>query len=511
MASPLAKKIVIVGGGTAGWMSAAAFARLLPSECKVTLVESQQIGTVGVGEATIPHIRYFNQLLGIPERDFMRETQATYKLAIEFTGWGNASSRYMHPFSAFGADLGGVDFHHHFLTARAIGSNAALDDFSLAAQLARGNRFAPPPDEPGLGYGYAYHLDATAYASFLRRYAEARRVVRREGKVERVTTAPNDGRIAALVLESGEVIEGDLFIDCSGFRSLLLGKTLGVSFESWRQWLPCDRAVAQASEPLTPLPSYTRSRATASGWQWRIPLQHRTGNGQVYSSECISDDEACAQLQRALNSAPLSDPNFIQFEAGYRTHSWEKNCVAIGLSSGFLEPLESTSIYLIQMAIVKLVEFFPDADEHISREAFNRWMGMEYRRVRDFLVLHYHLNRRQDSDFWRYCADMNIPASLQEKIELFRESAVVQHYDQGLFAQPSWLAVYFGQGLVPLGWDSRAASVSADKVARTLHGLASQLQTMAERAPAHAEVLARGGLKREPPAAMNLYGGGRES
>ncbi|UTF58714.1 tryptophan halogenase family protein [Gilvimarinus sp. DA14] len=510
MASPLAKNIVIVGGGTAGWMSAAALAHLLPDECAVTLVESQQIGTVGVGEATIPHIRYFNQLLGISERDFMQTTGATYKLAIEFTGWGDSASRYMHPFSAFGADLGGVGFHHHFLSARANGAKFSLDDFSLSAQLAQGNRFAPPPDEAGLGYGYAYHLDATAYASFLRRYAEARRVERYEGKVDRVKTSADDGRVQALILESEEVIDGDLFIDCSGFRSLLLGQTLGVPFESWRHWLPCDRAVAQASDPLTPLPSYTRSSATASGWQWCIPLQHRTGNGQVYCSESLSDDEACAQLQGALNSVPVSDPNFIRFEAGCRSRSWEKNCIAIGLSSGFLEPLESTSIYLIQMAIVKLLEFFPCTDENLSREAFNRWMSMEYRRVRDFLILHYHLNRRDDSDFWRYCATMDIPISLQEKIELFRESAVVQSYDQGLFAEPSWLAVYLGQGLLPSSWDSRAASVPAAQVSRTLQGLASQLQKMAESAPEHAEVIARGGLKREPPATMDLYGGARD-
>lgn len=507
MVTPLEKRIVIVGGGTAGWMTAAAFARLLPSGCSITLVESEQIGTVGVGEATIPHIRYFNQLLGIEERQFIEATQATYKLAIEFVGWGDASSRYFHPFSAFGPDMGGVDFHHHWLSAREALPNLSLDSFSLAAQLARGDRFAPPPSGSDFGYGYAFHLDASRYAMFLRRYAEARHVTRREGKVSRVIQATDDGRIDAVVLESGERVEGDLFIDCSGFRSLLLGQTLDVPFESWKQWLPCDRAVALASEPLDTMPSYTRSTATGTGWQWRIPLQHRTGNGQVYASDYLSDDEACEQLRQSLNSEPLSEPNLIRFEAGCRTRSWEKNCVAIGLSSGFLEPLESTSIYLIQMAIIKCVEFFPAGNDHrLSREAFNRWMGLEYRRVRDFLILHYHLNRRTDSAFWQSCASMDIPDSLTRKIDLFRESATVEHYEQGLFAQPSWLAVYLGQGLSPQGWDPRVMSADQTPMVRTLEAMADRLRDLSQGAPEHREVILRGGLTREPPAAMNLYG-----
>ncbi|WP_347331643.1 tryptophan halogenase family protein [Marinimicrobium locisalis] len=507
MATPFDKRIVIVGGGTAGWMTAAAFSRLLPSGCSVTLVESEQIGTVGVGEATIPHIRYFNQLLGIDEREFIEATQATYKLAIEFVGWGDASSRYMHPFSAFGSDLGGIDFHHHWLAARKALPDRNLDAFSLAAQLAQADRFAPPPPDPDLGYGYAFHLDASRYAMFLRRYAEKRHVTRREGKVSQVDQTPEDGRIEAVVLESGQRVEGDLFIDCSGFRSLLLGQTLGVPFESWKHWLPCDRAVAMASDPLSVLPSYTRSTATATGWQWRIPLQHRTGNGQVYASDCLSDDEACDQLRHSLNSEPLSDPNLIRFEAGCRAHSWEKNCLAIGLSSGFLEPLESTSIYLIQMAIVKCLEFFPAGDDQtMSRDAFNRWMGLEYRRVRDFLILHYHLNRRTDSAFWRHCASMDIPESLKQKIELFQESATIEHYEQGLFAQPSWLAVYLGQGELPTGVDPRALAAPQASVVQTLEAMATRLHQLAQGAPSHREIIRRGGLTREPAAAMSLYG-----
>lgn len=506
----MSQRVVIVGGGTAGWMSAAAFARLLPSSCSITLVESEQIGTVGVGEATIPHIRYFNQLLGIEEREFLAATQATYKLAIEFVGWGDRSSRYLHPFSAFGSDIEGVDFHHYWLAAKERLPHLNLDAFSLASQLATSDRFAPPPPYADLGYGYAYHLDASRYALFLRRYAEQHGVARCEGKVERVEQAHDDGRITAVTLESGARLEGDLFIDCSGFRSLLLGKTLGVNFESWRHWLPCDRAVAMASDPLDHLPSYTRSTATLSGWQWRIPLQHRTGNGQVYASDCVSDDEASYQLAQALNSQSLGEPNFIRFEAGRRAHSWEKNCVAVGLSSGFLEPLESTSIYLIQMAIIKCIEFFPFAgDFTMSRKAFNRWMELEYDRVRDFLILHYYLNRRKDSEFWRSCAAMSIPDSLREKIALFRESAIIQHYDHGLFAQPSWLAVYLGQGLRPDSVDSRALAYSPSVMVSSLESMAARLRHLAKAAPLHREVMGRGGLARELPAAMSLYGGGR--
>ena len=506
MATPYSKRIVIVGGGTAGWMTAAAFARLLPTGMSVILVESNQISTVGVGEATIPHIRYFNQLLGVTEREFIKATDATYKLAIEFVGWGELNSRYMHPFSAFGRDLAGVDFHHHWLAVREALPHLSLDCFSLAAQLARSERFAPPPPYADLGYGYAFHLDAARYAMFLRQYAEQRNVVRREGRVIR-TEQTGEGDIAAVVLESGERIEGDFFIDCSGFRSLLLGETLQVPFTSWKHWLPCDRAVAMASKPLDTIPSYTRSSATTTGWQWRIPLQHRTGNGQVYASNYLTDDEACDQLRRALNSEPVSEPNLLRFEAGCRTQSWKNNCVAVGLSSGFLEPLESTSIYLIQMAIVKFVEFFPlGNDASLGQIAFNRWMSTEYHRVRDFLILHYHLNRRTDSGFWLDCAAMNIPESLRQKIELFRESATIEHYERGLFARPSWLAVYLGQGMLPENLDSRVRQLPQAAIAANLESMASRLQQLAQGAPKHDDVIRRGGLAKEGPAVMSLYG-----
>lgn len=507
MMAGASQRVVIVGGGTSGWMTAAALSRMLPAEVSIQLVESEQIGTVGVGEATIPHIRYFNSLLGIDEREFIQATQATYKLAIEFVGWGSEQSRYLHPFSDFGGDIHGIHFHHYWLKLREQVPELSLDAFSLAAQAARAGRFAPPPADSAFGYGYAFHLDASRYAAFLRRYAEKRGVHRSEGKVHSVQQHPQRGDITSVTLESGAVISGDLFIDCTGFRSLLLGQTLKVPFQSWRHWLPCDRAVALPSAALLEPPSYTRATATASGWQWRIPLQERTGNGQVYCSDWLSDDEACAQLRGALNSEPLAEPKLIRFEAGYRQCSWEKNCLAIGLSGGFLEPLESTSIYLIQMAIFKLVEFFPRGDEfEVSREAVNRWMAMEYDRVRDFIILHYHLNQRQDSEFWRNCATMDVPDSLHRKMALFRESGAVEFYDQGLFAQPSWIAVYIGQGCYPRAIDPRVDRLPIDTIKVPLERLARQLHELVATLPTHREVLRRGGIIANSPA-MSLYGG----
>lgn len=507
MISGASRRVVIVGGGTSGWMTAAALSRMLPADVSIQLIESEKIGTVGVGEATIPHIRYFNALLGIDELEFIQATQATFKLAIQFVGWGSESSRYMHPFSDFGGDVHGIGFHHYWLKLREQCPELSFDEFSLAAQAALAGRFAPPSIDADFGYGYAFHLDASRYAAYLRRYAEQRGVRRIEGKVQSVQQHPQSGDITSVILETGTEIAGNIFIDCSGFRSLLLGQTLGVPFQSWRHWLPCDRAVAMASDALAELPSFTRATATSNGWQWRIPLQERTGNGQVYCSSQLSDDEACAQLRTALNSEPITEPNLIRFEAGCRRHSWEKNCIAIGLSSGFLEPLESTSIYLIQMAIFKLIEFFPRTSTlDISREAFNRWMEVEYHSVRDFIILHYHLNQRQDSEFWRSCAAMDIPDSLRRKIALFRESATVEFYEHGLFARPSWLAVYFGQGCYPSRIDARADRLSIAAIKLPLVKLAQELRELAANMPSHRDALSQSSVAAAKPS-MNLYGG----
>ncbi|WP_111641530.1 tryptophan halogenase family protein [Marinimicrobium alkaliphilum] len=501
------ERLVILGGGTAGWMTAAALSRLLPPDIKIRLVESEQIGTVGVGEATIPHLRQFNTLLGIDENAFVQATGATYKLAIEFNGWGDAGSRYLHPFSGFGDDLNGIDFHHYFLRARKHRPDLTLDDFSLASWAARSGRFGPPRPEFPTGYGYAFHLDAGRYARFLRDYAEARGVERIEGRVAQVEQDPDSGHIRRLHLESGQAVEGQLFVDCSGFRALLIGDTLGVGYQSWRHWLPCNRAVALGSPAMAEPPPYTRVTASGAGWIWRIPLQHRTGNGHVYSSDHLSDEQACEQLRIAIGKPAITEPNFIRFEPGYRARSWDKNCVAVGLSSGFLEPLESTSIYLIQMAILKLVTYFPNARcEGPGQDAFNRWMALEYGRVRDFLILHYHANRRPEA-FWQQCREMTIPDELARKLALFKEAAAVEHYEHGLFGLPSWLAVYLGQGVTPDGCDPRVAGHPPHKVAAHLQGMADTLKRCAESLPPHAEAVVRGVTGSPAPAELSLYGG----
>jgi len=508
MSSSTLENIVIVGGGTAGWMTAAALSRLLPQRCRIRLVESEAIGTVGVGEATIPHIRYFNSLLGIDEAEFMRATGATYKLAIRFVGWGSEQGDYFHPFSAFGSDLNGLDFHHYWLKVRSQLPELSLDDFSAASLAAATGRFAQPPADAEHGFGYAFHLDASRYARYLRDFAEQRGVQRIEGKVESVECDPDSGHIRKLAVDSGQLLEGQLFVDCSGFRGLLIEKALGVGYQSWRHWLPCDRAVAMASPGMAQPPSYTKVTATQAGWIWQIPLQHRTGNGHVYASDYLSDDEACARLLQQIDGQAESEPNFIRFEPGYRHRSWEKNCVAIGLSGGFLEPLESTSIYLIQMAILKLVEFFPDAGcTGLGRDAYNRWMALEYERVRDFLVLHYHLNQRQDSPFWRDRQSQEIPPELGRKMALFRQSAAVEFYEHGLFAQPSWLAVYLGQGLSPDRLDPRVESLKTERVAKCLRKYAEECRVLAQSMPEHAEALAQNDTGPRAAANLSLYGG----
>jgi len=446
-------QIVILGGGTAGWMAATALATMLPRQrYSVTLVESEEIGIVGVGEATLPQMKNFNDLLGLDEAEMMRNTQATFKLGIDFVDWGYLGSSYVHPFGIHGPPASGLAFHQGWHRSRSGGRDWSVEDFSFAIAAARANRF----DFPAAGkttinstYAYAYHFDASLYARYLRRIAEERGVTRIEGKVRDVDQAPS-GDIRALVLESGDRLEGDFFLDCSGFRSLLLGGKLGVTWEDWSKWLPCDRALPVPTERCGDLTPYTRVTAMEAGWRWRIPLQHRTGNGYVFSSRFIDEDKARQQLLASLDEPLLAEPRLLKFEAGRRASSWERNCVALGLSSGFLEPLESTSIYLIQIAIMHLLPLFPNgrSDPRLIRE-FNRRMDLEYDRIRDFLILHYHLNSRVDGELWRYCRAMDVPESLTEKIELFRHSGYVEDYRDGLFNAPSWLSVFLGQGLTP--------------------------------------------------------------
>jgi len=495
--APPKTRVVVLGGGTAGWMTAAALVRLLPHAADVRLVESAEIGIVGVGEATLPHLRAFVATLGLDEAEFMRTTHATFKLGIDFRDFGRIGDSYLHPFGSFGVDQGGVRFHHYWRRIVAAGRDEDLFGFSLCNVMAARNRFVPPSDDPGSflsTYSYAYQFDATLFAPYLRDYALARGAARTEGRVVEVEQDPASGDVRALVMESGERIEGDLFVDCSGFVSLLLGRTLGASWEDWSHWLPCDRAVAMpCASPPGPIEPYTRAVAMTAGWRWRIPLQHRVGNGYVYSSSHISDEEAAAALVAAVEGEPMAEPRVLRFRAGRRAASWVGNVVGIGLASGFLEPLESTSIYLAQSAITQLVELFPAGGriEDADRHEFNRIVDLEYDRIRDFLILHYHATSRDDSSFWNHVRTMTVPDSLHEKIALWRRSGRVAKYSQGLFLEPSWVAVYVGQNLVPEAWDERADLPGEAELARALAGLRAQIAGAVERMPDHSEFIAR--------------------
>lgn len=445
------RSVVILGGGTAGWMTATALARTFGRSVAITLLESEEIGTVGVGEATIPTIHWFNQLIGLDEAAFLRETKATFKLGIEFVDWARPGHRYFHPFGDFGAKLPGVGFHHRWLKARAEGMDVPLSATSLAAQLAAANRFAKPADDPRSilsTLGYAYHFDAALYARHLRGLAEAAGVSRVEGKlrdVERGTT----GLVSALNTERGDRLAGDLFVDCSGFRALLIEGAMGSAFDDWSHWLPCDRAVAVPCGRVAETTPYTRSTARAAGWQWRIPLQHRTGNGYVYASRHASDDEAVATLLANLDGEALAEPRVLRFTAGTRRRAWIGNVVAIGLSSGFLEPLESTSIHLIQSGIAKLLSLFPDRDCDPALPArYNALLNADMDGIRDFLILHYHANEGHQQPLWRQARAMPLPDSLVEREAGYRRSGRLMLNPEELFRDASWIAVLNGQGIV---------------------------------------------------------------
>ncbi|RYY44627.1 MAG: tryptophan 7-halogenase [Sphingomonadales bacterium] len=477
-------EIVILGGGTAGWMCAANLARHLnPRDYSVTLVESDEIGTVGVGEATLPHMKAFNDMLGVDEARFMTETRATFKLGIEFCGWDRPGDSYIHPFGAFGEPWGGAEFQHHWLRARQKGRPVQpLEAYSYAVAAARARAFEFPNEDPGSirsTFSYAYHFDAGLYAEFLRRWATERGVTRIEGEVAYVARDPGTGDIAALVLESGERIAGDFFVDCSGFRSLLLGQTLGVGWQDWSKWLPCDRAWAVPSARAEDFTPFTRATARKAGWQWRIPLQHRTGNGYVFSSGFIGEEQARDDLLSRLDGALVAEPRLLRFQAGRRLEGWRGNCVAIGLASGFLEPLESTSIFLVQTAVHDLVTLIPAcgsarAEPRLAAE-FNRLFALQYDRVRDFLVLHYAANRRVGEPLWDHVRSMTLPDTLMHKIALFEARGTVPNYQYGLFARDSWLSVLIGQGIEPRAYDRLADALDLDDVEARLDDYASRI------------------------------------
>jgi tryptophan halogenase len=518
------KKIVIVGGGTAGWMSAAMLAKLSKNSLAIELVESEEIGTIGVGEATIPAIKKFNHLLELDETDFIRQTQATFKLGIEFTGWGQADSRYIHGFGKIGQDLGWLRTHQYWLKMRGTGKvSDVFADYSINTAAAYANRFLRArPDmkaSPLNDIAYAYHFDAGLYAQYLRRYAENLGVKRTEGRIVKVNQRATDGFIEGVALESGKVVEGDLFIDCSGMRALLIEQTLGAGFEDWSHWLPCDRAVAvpcsfersdavqatshqlgralrlpQVGEPtigksalLTP---YTRSIARPAGWQWRIPLQHRIGNGHVFASRFMSDDEATAILMDNLDGEALADPRVIRFRTGKRRKVWDKNVVAVGLASGFMEPLESTSIQLVQSVVMRLIAFFPDMDfAPAQRHTFNALVDEEYRDIRDFLIAHYKLTTRDDTPMWRQCRDMDIPDALRERLALWKAAGRFFKKGEELFADESWIQVLIGQGLIPERYDPFVDLRSEDEIVKYLNNISSVIGKCVTAMPIHADYI----------------------
>lgn len=463
MRNDLIQKVVIVGGGTAGWMTAAALAKVLATMPGFTieLVESDEIQTIGVGEATIPQINLFNALLEIDERDFVRSTNATYKLGIEFRDWTRVGHRYVHAFGPFGFDMLGIEFHHHWLKGRSLDDASSLDIYSLGAVAGLAGRFMHPrPDQmnsPAARISYAFQFDAALYAAYLRRLAESGGVKRTEGRITDVGQNGETGLIDSVTLHDGRSIGGDLFIDCSGFRALLIGQKLGVAYEDWSKWLPCDRALAVACESSDDQCPLTRSTALAAGWQWRIPLQTRTGNGYVYSSAHLTDDEAAATLLRNLDGKPIGDPRALRFTAGRRKKAWDKNVVALGLAGGFLEPLESTSIHLVQTGIARLLTWFPSRSfDQVAIDRYNRLTAQEYYDIRDFLVLHYSATTRKDSDFWSYCRGIERPDRLAEKLDTFTRTGRVIREQNELFAEPSWLAVMIGQGIEPVTYHPAA-------------------------------------------------------
>ncbi|MBV8688010.1 MAG: tryptophan 7-halogenase [Alphaproteobacteria bacterium] len=489
------REIVIVGGGTAGWMAAAAFSRLLDREVGIALVESDEIGTVGVGEATIPPLVAFNNMVGIDEDEFLAATQGTFKLGIEFVDWGDVGERYFHPFGPHGQDFRGVHFHQLYLREGRRRTLPDISEWSMSGRAASLGRFARPgPDArlPLSQLAYAFHFDAGLYARFLRGRAERDGVKRHEGRIVETELDAESGHVRSVSLADGRRVAGDLFIDCSGFRALLLEEKLATGYEDWSRWLPCDRAVAVPTALPGPPEPFTRATARASGWQWRIPLQHRMGNGLVYAGAYLDKAAAERLLLSHLEAEPLAEPRHLAFTAGRRRLAWNRNVVSLGLSSGFVEPLESTSIHLIQSGIAKLLALFPDRRfDPVERDEYNRQMREVYEDVRDFVILHYKATRRSDSDFWAYCRSMDIPHTLAARLDLWRSKGRVFREGHELFGTASWVAVLLGQGVVPREPEPAADALDPTMIADALDKMRLSYLRMAEHMPPHADFIAR--------------------
>lgn len=492
---PTVRKVVIVGGGTAGWMAASAVAKIFGATgMEIVLVESEQVGTIGVGEATIPQINLFNRLLDLDEDEFVRKTQGTFKLGIEFVDWTRLGHSYMHPFGFYGRDMDGIPFHHFWLNQEQSGYEHDLNEFCLQSVAARQGKFMRPVKDAmnsPLGYiAYAFQFDAGLYAQFLRSFAEARGVKRIEGLITNTNLHSETGFVESVVLESGEEINGDFFIDCSGFRGVLIEQALETGYEDWRDWLPCDRAIAIPCERVgTPTP-YTRSTAHTAGWQWRIPLQHRTGNGHVFCSEYMAEDEATDILLNNLDGEPLADPFRLSYITGVRKKAWNRNVLALGLSSGFLEPLESTSIHLIQSGLARLMTMFPTGRfEQADINEYNRTTRIEFEFIRDFLVLHYRQTERDDSAFWRHCQNLPMSDHLQRKIALYEASGRIIREKDELFTETSWLAVMHGQGIKPRGHHPVATTLGHDEVHRRMEQMRQVMLASAGHMPSHEDFI----------------------
>ncbi|MFI2812107.1 tryptophan halogenase family protein [Microbulbifer sp. JSM ZJ756] len=485
MSQPI-RKIVIAGGGTAGWMTAAALSKLMGKDLEITLVESEAIGTVGVGEATIPTLVFFHRLLGIEEPEFLAATQGTYKLGINFENWRDVGKDYLHAFGITGKDCWACGFQHFWLRARELGLAGDFGEYCLERRAAEAEKFTHLPNN---GLNYAFHFDASLYAKYLRQFSECHGARRVEGKIDQVLLHHDTGNIRALKLDSGQELDGDFFIDCTGMRALLIEKALHTGFESWSHWLPCDTAVAVQTEAVAPPIPYTRSIARESGWQWRIPLQHRVGNGQVYSSSYQDDDAARQQLMGNVEGEPLTDPRLIRFQTGRRRKQWHKNCLAVGLSSGFLEPLESTSIHLIQQNIVRFLRFFPHTGiGQVEVDEFNRQADFEMERIRDFIILHYKVTERDDTEFWRYCRQMDIPDTLANKIDMFRETGHVFREGNELFVD-SWQQVMIGQGLMPERYHPLVGTMSESELAGFIEHIKAEVDGDLNRLQNHSDYL----------------------
>ena len=492
------ERIVIVGGGTAGWMAAAALSRLRKGhDVELIVIESEQIGTVGVGEATIPPFADFNRLLEIDEAEMLREVQGTFKLGIQFANWGAKDTSYIHPFGNYGYEVDGVSFHHLWHAMRVRGDKRPIQVFNLETMAAHFGKFARTADyqsEDLPPMNYAYHIDAGRYAQFLRKYAEKRGAIRKEGRVTDVAQDPETGFVTAVTMEDGTAIAGDLFVDCSGFRGLLIEQTLETGYEDWTHYLPCDRAVALPCnrDDGSPIPPFTKATAHSAGWQWQVPLQHRNGNGHVYCSQFMEDDEAHDILVANLAGKPTADPNFLRFTTGRRKKFWNKNVVALGLAAGFMEPLESTSIHLINTGINKLISVLSmDGVTQAQEDAFNRLTTKEYERIRDFLILHYNATARDDSEFWNHCRTMDVPDSLREKIALFRRNGQIFREDDELFTETSWAAVMMGQGIAMEGHNAMADAIDPDAIAREYDGIEKSIRYLVQHIPLHSDYVSK--------------------